>query len=204
MPKLEQLINQFLRETNAYIFLLADIAVQRRVSNVPLYCTLHHCASIVVFNVAFPSSFWQGWTFCEPLLAEILDRVVVGVCQEVVEFVGLSVILQFVHQTGSIAFHLLLRRNCQKHDLSKLLGVKWPKDAATEDLSLLTGALLDDDHGFVNSVHHKSHDIRPWHPWKLLGNDVLKIYQVPHILQRPIVRVLGCRHLQLTYRSLQP
>ena len=113
---------------------------------------------------------------CEALLAEVFDSIVVCIGQKVVQFFRLRVILQLVHETRAVTLDLLLRRDGQEDDLSEFLRVEGPKDAATEDLFFLAGAFLDNDHGFMHSVHHKSYDIRPWHSWKLLGNDVLQIY----------------------------
>ena len=95
----------------------------------------------------------------EALLLEVANGVVVSVREEVVELLLLCVVLQLVHQARSIAFHLLLRRDGEEHDLRKLLGVEGSEDAAAKDLLLLTRLLLDNYHGLVHSVHHQSHDV---------------------------------------------
>ncbi len=79
-------------ESNAYIFLFTDVLVERCVSNVGLNRALHHCASIIVFNVAFPSTFVQIVTICEALFAEILDCIIVGIGQKVVQIFRLGVV----------------------------------------------------------------------------------------------------------------
>lgn len=116
---------------NQGIFLLADILVERRMSNMALNCALHHCASIIVFNVAFPSTFVQIVTICEALFAEILDCIIVGIGQKVVQIFGLGVVFELVHQARSVAFNLLLRCDRQEDNLCKLLFVKRSEDAAT-------------------------------------------------------------------------
>lgn len=111
----------------------------------------------------------------EALLAEVLDRVVVGVSQKVVQLLRLRMVLQLVHQARPIALHLLLRRDRQEHDLGEFLGVKGPEDAASKDLWLLPLLLLNDDHGLVHSVHHQAHDVGAWHAGQLLGDDVFQV-----------------------------
>ena len=46
--------------------------------------TLHHCAAVVIFNVAFPSGLRHRRTLGEALFPEVLDGVIIGVSQEVV------------------------------------------------------------------------------------------------------------------------
>ena len=77
-------------------------------SNVSLNGALHHCASIVVLDIAFPARFRQVVVLSEALLAEVLDRIVVSIRQEVIYFLGLRVVFQLIHQARAIAFHLLL------------------------------------------------------------------------------------------------
>ena len=76
--------------------------------NVTLDSALHHCASVVVLDEVFPTWLWQIVIFGESLLAEVLNGVVVCICQEVVQFFRLCVILQLVHQTRAISLDLLL------------------------------------------------------------------------------------------------
>ena len=63
-----------------------------------LDCALHHCASVVVLDVALPARLGQVIVFGEALLAEVLDRVVVRIREEVMELLGLSMVLQLVHE----------------------------------------------------------------------------------------------------------
>jgi len=123
-------------------------------SNVSLDCTLHHRASIIVLDVSLPTGFWQVRILSKSLLTEILDRVVICVCQKVVQLFRLSMVLKFVHEAGSIAFNLLLGRDGQENDLRKFLFVKGAEDTPAEYLWLLSLLLFYDDHRFVNAVHH--------------------------------------------------
>ena len=123
-------------------------------SDVPLNSALHHCASIVVLDEAFPSGLGQIVVLCEALLAEVFNSIVVCVGQKVVQFFRLCVILQLVHETRAVTLDLLLRRDGQEDDLSELLRVEGPKDAATQDLRLLPLLSLDNDHRFMHAVHH--------------------------------------------------
>ena len=78
---------------------------------------------------------------------------------------------------------MLLRCDGKEDDLSKLLRVEWPEDTPSEDLRLLSLLLFDNDHSFVNTVHHKSNDVCSRHSWKLLGDDVLQVDKIAHILK---------------------
>ena len=143
-----------LENGETYIFLLADVLVEGRVPDVSLDRALHHSASIVVFNVAFPARFRQVRLLCEALLSEVLNGVVVCVGKEVVELFGLCVILELVHEARTVPFDLLLSRDRQEDDLCELLPVEGSEDAPAQDLRLLPLLLLYDDHGLVDAVHH--------------------------------------------------
>ena len=122
----------------------------------------------------------------EALLAEVFDSIVVCVCQKVVQFFRLCVVLQLVHETRAVTLNLLLRRDGQEDDLSELLRVKGPKDASAQDLRLLPLLSLDNDHSFVHTVHHEAHDIGSRHARQLFRDDILQVNQVAHILESPI------------------
>ena len=62
------------------IFLAPDVIVQGSVPNLPINRTLHHCASIVVLDVAFVARLRQRAVFIEALLLEIAYRIVVRIC----------------------------------------------------------------------------------------------------------------------------
>lgn len=141
----------------------------------PLNRALHHRASIIVFNVAFPARFGQVRVLCEALLSEVLNRVVVRIGEEVVQLFQLGVVLELVHKARPVPFDLLLGRDRQENNLCELLLVEGAEDAATEDLRLLPLRLLDNDHSFVDAVHHQADDVGARHPWQLLRNDVFEI-----------------------------
>ena len=97
---------------NTYVSLSADISIQGWMANMSVYITLHHGAAIVVFDIAFPSRLRQGRAFGEALLSKILDRIIVCICQEIVEFHFTRMVFQFVHQARPIAFNLFLCGHC--------------------------------------------------------------------------------------------
>ena len=73
------------------ISLCSDILIQSLMSNTLLYNTLHHSASIVVLNIAFPSCFrhkprWSG-LLLKTLLSKILNRIIISISQEIVNIV---------------------------------------------------------------------------------------------------------------------
>ena len=70
--KFEDLFNQS-------VLLLSNVHIKGRVSNMALDCTLHHRASIIVLDIAFPARLRQVRILFEALLTEVLDRIVVSV-----------------------------------------------------------------------------------------------------------------------------
>ena len=182
----------------AYVALLADILVDRLMLDVAVYLALHHRATVVVFNVPFPSRLRHGRTLRESLLPEVLDSVVVGVGQKIVEVDFLSMVLQPVHQPRPISLHLLRGRDCQEHNLGELLGVEGAEDAAAKYDGPLVFLLFNDNHRLVDAVHDQPHDVGPRHPRELLGDDVLEVDEVPHALESP--RAVS-EFAALTYRS---
>ena len=62
-------------------------------SNVSLDSTLHHSASIVILDVALPTGFGKVMVLCEALLSEVLDSIVISVCEEIVKLLRLSMVL---------------------------------------------------------------------------------------------------------------
>jgi hypothetical protein len=136
---------------------------------------LHHCASVVVLDVALPASLRHSWAFRETLLSEVLDRVVVGICEEVVEAILLSMVLQPIHKPSAVSLHLLRCRYCKKHDLSEILRREGSKHTPAEYDWPLVLLLFDDNHGFMHAVHDQAHDVRAGHARQLLRDDVLQV-----------------------------
>lgn len=167
------------------VFLSANILIQSFVLNVPVDTALHHGGTIVVFNEAFPSGLGHealatSRILLEALLTEVLNRIVVCISQEIIDVSLDSMVLKFVHQACPVAFYLLCRCNGQEDYLCEFLVREGSENAPAQDDGLLALYLLHDDHGFVNAVHHQSHDVRPRHAGQLLSNNVLEVHQVPH------------------------
>lgn len=97
---------------NKSVFLLANVLVEGCMPNVLLNCALHHCASIVVFDVAFPARFVEVVDVGEALFAEVFNSVVVCIGQKVVQVLRLRMVFQLVHQARPVPFNLLLGRDC--------------------------------------------------------------------------------------------
>lgn len=97
--------------------------------------TLHDGAAFIIFDVAHPAWFLQCNLFCEALLFEIANGVVVGIGQEMFDGRrGFDVIFQVRHQMSAVAFHLLIRGDGAKDDLSKFTAVKWAVSDSPSDL----------------------------------------------------------------------
>lgn len=99
---LEQVVASCVGNQFAHLVHLAsDVLVERLVSDMPVNYALHHCASIIIFDVSFPP--WLShksrrcWLFLKALLSEVLNRVVIGICKEVVYVLFVGVVFKFVH-----------------------------------------------------------------------------------------------------------
>ena len=97
---------------------------------------LHHGRAIIVLDVALPSSFIHEaaiglLVLLKSLLAEVLNRVVVSVSQEVINVLRNGVVLQFVHQARAVALYLLGSRNCEENNFSELLRWEGPENATS-------------------------------------------------------------------------
>lgn len=147
---------------------------------------LHHRRAIVILDITLPASLRHvdsGATIltltslclCKALLLEIFNSVVVSVGQEVVKLVCLGVVFQAVHQSSTIALYLFRCSNGEEHNLSKLLLVKRSEYAASKNVRLSIGPSLENNHGFVYSVHNEAHYIGPRHAWQLLSNHVFQL-----------------------------
>ena len=64
-----------------------------------LDCTLHHRASIIVLDIAFPARLGQVRVLREALLTEVLNGIIISVGQEVVQFFRLGMVLKLIHET---------------------------------------------------------------------------------------------------------
>jgi len=92
---------------NYTLFLLSDGLRNIDIVYVLVDSALHHSASVIVLDVAFPSLFGHRWLLHETLLSKVFNGVIVSICQKIVQILLLSVVLQFVHQARSVALHLL-------------------------------------------------------------------------------------------------
>lgn len=96
--------------------MLPNVLVNRLVFYIPINLALHHCRAIVVLNKSFPASLnHEAWivysVLLETLLAEVLNGIVISICEEVVNVLRYGVVFKFVHQPSSVAFYLFGRSN---------------------------------------------------------------------------------------------
>lgn len=152
--------------------------------NSTLHDALHHGASVVVFNEAFPAGFrhetGRGGTLVEALLSEVLNCVVVSVCQKIVYLIVACMVFQLVHEPSSISFNLLRGGHRKKYNFSELLFSKRPEYASAQDDWLLTWGLLHNDHRLMHSVHNEAHNVGAWHARELLCDYVFQVNQFAH------------------------
>ena len=77
------------------------------------YTTLHDGPALVVLDIVHPLPPLERNLFSEALLPEVADGIVVGIGEEVHDFVigaGLDVVFDVVHEMRAIALDLLVRR----------------------------------------------------------------------------------------------
>lgn len=89
-------------------------------------------------------------------------------------------ILEFVHQAGAQATHLLTGRDREEDNLGEALGAEGAEDTTSEDLRALPRLSSHDYHSLVLAVHGQLDDVITRHFRQLLGDDVLQVNQVPH------------------------
>lgn len=127
------------------------------------------------------------------LLLKVAKRIVIGICQEVVD-IGmrqLHPILEVVHQMRSVALRgeyqpkpycspddrtypdLLGAGDCAEYDLAKASRVKWTICDATDYLI----ASFDNGHTPVIPIKDKPRDILAWHFRQLTLEDVFQACQ---------------------------
>lgn len=75
--------------------------------------------------------------FGETLLLEISDCKFVGVGQEVLDASLCAVVLQVVHQMGSVALDLLAARDCTEHNLGEPLRCERAEADSTDWTAVL-------------------------------------------------------------------
>jgi hypothetical protein len=68
-----------------YVALFTDVLIYSWVLDVSMDFALHHCTTIVIFDVPLPTSLWHRWTFCKALLPKVLDGIIVGISQEIMQ-----------------------------------------------------------------------------------------------------------------------
>lgn len=156
--------------------MVSDCLGNVHIVNVVVDSTLHHRTAVIVLDVAFPPVFGHGGLLLEPLLPEVLNRIVVCIGQKVLQTLLLSMSFQSVHEASSVPLHLLRGSDSQKHNLCKLLFIEGSKDAPSQDLWSLLSLAPNDYHGLMLSVHDESNNVIPRHPWQLLSNNVLKVH----------------------------
>ena len=64
-----------------------------------IYSALHHCASVVVFDITFIARFWQRAILREALLFEVAYCIVVSIGKKVVQVVLVCMIFKFIHES---------------------------------------------------------------------------------------------------------
>lgn len=92
------------------VHLASDVLVKCLMSDMSVNYALHHCTSIVILNVSFPSRLIHKSRWCrlflKALLSEVLNGVIISISEEVVNVLLVGVIFKFVHQSCAVALDL--------------------------------------------------------------------------------------------------
>lgn len=90
-----------------------------------------------------------------------------------------------IHQPSSHTPNLFRSCDSKKHNFSKTLCFKRSKDTTSYYSWLFFGWLdLHNDHSFMLAIHYKLHNVMSRHFWELFCNNVFKINEMSHTLQR--------------------
>jgi len=144
-----------------------------RVVHIFDYLALHHCASVVVLYVSSPSALRHVALNIEALLPKEARRIVIGVSQEVLESLFLSMVFEFVHKPCPQTAYLLRGSDSQEDNLCEPLCSEGSENAPTKDLRPLTILPTQDHHRFMLAIHSELDYVVSRHARELLCNDVL-------------------------------
>jgi hypothetical protein len=100
-PRVHLLIDHLIDLRNDAIPLQPECLRDIHVVDVPDNLALHHGAAIVVLDVALPAGLRHVTLLVKALLLEKLSRIVVRVCQEILEALFLGMIFESIHQPGA-------------------------------------------------------------------------------------------------------
>lgn len=148
-----------------YISLFSDCSWYIDIVDHLMNLALHHCTSVVVLNISFPSMFWHGWLFLEALFPEIFNCIIVSICQKVLQSFLLSICFQPIHKSCTISFNLFWCCYSKEHNFCKFLFLKGAEDTTTKDLRTFFCLAPNDNHGLMLSIHYQPNNVVSWHPW---------------------------------------
>ena len=106
-------------------FLLEQHAANFKIPNARDHSTLHDGPAFVVLDIAHPTWFLQSNFLCKSLLLEVSDCIIVGVCEEVLDWGSCSnIVFQVGHEMCSVAFDLLVGGDGAENDLSEFAAIE--------------------------------------------------------------------------------
>ena len=143
--------------------------------NVLVDVTVHQSTAIIVLDEALILLLWNSQVLGKSLFLKILDGMVIGIGQEVVDLIVLGEMLQNVHQPCAVSFNLLGMGDGKEGYFRKSL---LPKSAVYYSSNELLASVLkpfENDDGLVNPIHDESDNVLLGHLWELLRNDALEI-----------------------------
>ena len=106
-------------------FLLEQHAANFKIPDARDHSTLHDSSAFVILNIAHPTWFLQSDLLCESLFLEVSDCIIVGVCEEVLDWGSCSdIVFQVGHEMCSVAFDLLVGGDGAENDLSEFTAIK--------------------------------------------------------------------------------
>lgn len=105
--------------------LLEEHAAGFEVADARHHGALHDGAAFVILDVAHPAGLLESDFFGEALLFEVADGVVVGVCEEVLDWGrSFDVVFEVGHEMRPVAFYLLVRGDGAEDDFGELTAVE--------------------------------------------------------------------------------
>merc|ERR1719370_802563 len=166
---LDQLLENFL--------LLSHHCSELDVNNPGVEFATHEGRSFIVLDIPPIHCFRKLEVLAEALLLKVAHCKLISKCEKVHHPIPDVVVLEMVHQVGSVAFNLLIAGDSAEDNLRETLRGKCAKANASN-----WSAVLDQSKGLVFWVEHQSCDVLLRHPRKLMGEDILKGDQPKHSL----------------------
>jgi hypothetical protein len=120
-----------------YIFLLLDNLIQDPIIDLVANPGLHKRASLVILDISIPDLALQLLLLRKAHLLEIANGIVIGVCEYVLDVLGLEQVFELVHEPAAVATHLFAGGDRQEGQFGERLRRESPEADPTDYLTAI-------------------------------------------------------------------